>query len=42
MPRGFATIPVLFHIGNVSSNVATSDYFYGIIDIADFLKEENQ
>ena len=39
--KGFATIPVLFHIGGVSSNVATSDYFYRIIDIADFLKEEN-
>ena len=40
VPRGFATIPVLFHIGGVSANVATSDYFYRIIDIADFLKEE--
>jgi uncharacterized protein len=38
VPRGFATIPVLFHIGGVSSNVATSDYFYRIIDIADFLQ----
>ncbi|MEX1013035.1 MAG: ATP-binding protein [Waddliaceae bacterium] len=42
VPRGFATIPVLFHIGGVSSNVATSDYFYRIIDIADFLRDENQ
>lgn len=42
VPRGFAVIPVLFHIGGVSSNVATSDYFYRIIDIADFLREENQ
>lgn len=42
VPRGFATIPVLFHIGGVSSNVATSGYFYRIIDIADFLREENQ
>ncbi|PCJ29690.1 MAG: ATPase [Rickettsiales bacterium] len=38
VPRGFATIPVLFHIGGVSSNVATDDYFYRIIDIADFLQ----
>lgn len=42
VPRGFAAIPVLFHIGGVSSHVATSDYFYRIIDIADFLREENQ
>ena len=28
VPRGFAVIPVLFHIGGVSSNVATSDYFF--------------
>ena len=40
VPRGFAKIPVLFHIGGVSSGVATSDYFYKIIDIADFLKKE--
>lgn len=38
-PKGFAKIPVLFHIGGVSENVATSDYFYRIIDIRDFLKK---
>jgi len=38
VPRGFASIPVLFHIGGVSSSVATSGYFYRIIDIADFLE----
>ena len=37
VPRGFAVIPVLFHIGGVSSNVSTSDYFYRIIDITHFL-----
>ena len=42
VPRGFAVIPVLFHIGGVSINVATSDYFYRIIDISGFLREENQ
>jgi len=42
VPRGFAVIPVLFHIGGVSSNVATSNYFYRIIDLTDFLREENQ
>ena len=39
VPRGFAVIPVLFHIGGVSAYVATSDYFYRIIDITDFLGE---
>ncbi|GAB4392451.1 MAG: hypothetical protein Tsb005_06550 [Gammaproteobacteria bacterium] len=42
VPRGFATIPVLFHIGGVSANLATSDYFYRIIDITDFLRDEKQ
>ncbi len=42
VPKGFAAIPVLFHIGGISSNVVTSDYFYRIIDIAGFLREENQ
>ncbi|MEM1243374.1 MAG: ATP-binding protein [Pseudomonadota bacterium] len=37
VPRGFATIPVLFHIGGVSTNLATNEYFYRIIDITDFL-----
>lgn len=37
IPKGFAAIPVLFHIGGVSTNLATSNYFYRIIDIADFL-----
>ncbi|MCF7806741.1 MAG: ATPase [Simkaniaceae bacterium] len=38
VPRGFAAIPVLFHIGGVSTNLATGDYFYRMIDIADFLE----
>jgi hypothetical protein len=37
VPRGFATIPVLFHIGGVSSSLATNEYFYRIIDITTFL-----
>jgi len=37
IPRGFATVPVLFHIGGVSSDLATCGYFYRIIDITDFL-----
>ena len=38
VPRGFACVPVLFHIGGVSESLATSDYFYRIIDIAEFLQ----
>lgn len=41
IPRGFSTIPILFHVGGVSSNVATNDYFYRIIDISDFLTKTN-
>lgn len=37
VPKGFATIPVLFHIGGVCSSVETKGYFYRIIDIANFL-----
>jgi len=36
VPKGFASIPVLFHIGGVTSSVATDGYFYRIIDITDF------
>jgi uncharacterized protein len=36
-PRGFAKIPVLFHLGGISDNLATNPYFYKIIDIADLL-----
>ena len=43
VPRGFATVPVLFHIAGVSSPVATNGYFYRIIDITEFLdtKDDN-
>lgn len=37
VPRGFSAVPVLFHLGGVSSAVATKSYFYRIIDIGDFL-----
>jgi uncharacterized protein len=36
VPRGFAAVPVLFHIGGVAPCVETKGYFYRIIDIADF------
>ena len=39
IPRGFAAIPVLFHIGGVSTAVETDEYFFRVIDIADFLEE---
>lgn len=38
VPKGFATVPVLFHLSGVSSVVATSLYFYRIVDISDFLE----
>ncbi len=37
VPRGFAKVPVLFHLGGVSDQVETDSFFYRIIDIADFL-----
>jgi len=37
VPKGFAVIPVLFHISGVSEPVTMSNYFYRIIDITDFL-----
>jgi hypothetical protein len=36
-PRGYAAVPVLFHIGGVASSVEMEGYFYRIVDIADFL-----
>jgi hypothetical protein len=38
-PKGFAKVPVLFHLSGVASSVATNPYFYRIIDIADFLED---
>lgn len=37
VPRGFASIPVLFYLSGISNAVATSSYFYRTIDIVDFL-----
>jgi hypothetical protein len=37
VPKGYATVPILFHISGVSSSVETNGYFYRIIDISDFL-----
>ena len=37
-PKGFAKVAVLFHLSGVSDSVATSSYFYRIVDIVDFLE----
>jgi predicted transcriptional regulator len=38
VPRGYAAVPVLFHIGGVAPSVETDGYFYRIIDISNFLR----
>ncbi len=38
-PKGFAKIPILFHLGEVSSGVHDANYFYKIIDIGDYLED---
>ncbi len=38
IPRGYAAVPILFHIGGVAASVETAGYFYRVIDIADFLE----
>jgi len=38
VPRGYAAIPVLFHIGGVSESVYDKQFFYRIIDIADLVE----
>ena len=37
-PKGFAKVAVLFHLSGVSTSVATSPYFYRIVDIVNFLE----
>jgi hypothetical protein len=39
VPRGFAVVPVLFHIGGVSPSLEERRYFYRIIDISQFLED---
>jgi len=38
IPRGFAAVPILFHIGGVSSSVETNGYFYRVIDISELVE----
>jgi len=40
IPRGFALVPVLFHIGGITEAVTDKNFFYRIIDINDFLDPE--
>jgi AAA+ ATPase superfamily predicted ATPase len=37
-PKGFARVPVLFHLSGVAASVGISSYFYRIVDIVDFLE----
>lgn len=39
-PKGFGICPVLFHLGPVSDAVLSSQFFYRIIDVMDFLELE--
>lgn len=40
VPKGLGCVPILFHIGGVSDSVIDAQYFYRIIDLADFVKED--
>jgi AAA+ ATPase superfamily predicted ATPase len=37
IPRGFAVVPVIFHIGGMSEVIYEKNFFYKTIDISDFL-----
>ena len=39
LPKGFAAVPVLFHIGGVSDRVLDNRFFYRIIDLTDLLRD---
>ncbi len=41
VPEGTAFFPVLFHIGGVTKEVKDSGFFFRIIDIAEFVKGED-
>lgn len=38
IPRGYAAVPVLFHVGSVTTSVYDQGFFYRLIDIGDFLE----
>ncbi|MBS0654993.1 MAG: ATP-binding protein [Verrucomicrobia bacterium] len=37
-PKGFAAVPVLFHLSGVSDSLETASYFYRVVDITHFLE----
>lgn len=39
VPMGFAVIPILFYLGDLSEAVLTSEFFYRMIDISSFIGE---
>ncbi len=41
IPKGYGICPVLVHIGGVANSVYDKQYFYRIIDVADFLRGNN-
>lgn len=38
LPKRYAVLPVLIHCNEVSDEVIQSEYFYKIINIADYLQ----
>ncbi len=40
VPKGFACVPILFHLSGVTLEVINASYFYRIIDITGFLDED--
>jgi predicted AAA+ superfamily ATPase len=38
IPKGFAAVPILFHLSGVAPFVETAGYFYRVIDISSFLE----
>ena len=37
IPRGYASVRVLFHIDGISSSLETDGFFYRIINITEFV-----
>jgi AAA+ ATPase superfamily predicted ATPase len=40
-PKGFARVPVLFHLSGVCDSVETGSFFYRIVDITEFLEGDH-
>lgn len=39
VPRGFAVVPVLIHVGEVTETVSDAGYFVNIIDLSKYLEK---